>query len=74
MALVRARGQFTHVLSLTGDFCLPAENAPSGKIAPFLAKEVGESQTRLIHLQITQRVAFGSVSFFISFFFSLSLN
>lgn len=57
------------MLCLAGDFCLP-----SGKIAPCLAKEVGESQTRLIHLQIMQRAAFGSISFFISFFCFFSIK
>lgn len=33
-----------------------------------LAKEVGESQTRLIHLQIMQRAAFGGISFLFPFF------
>lgn len=64
----QSRGQFAHVASYR-DFCLPAESAPSGKIAPCLAKEVGESQTRLIHLQIMHWVAF--LSFFPLFF---SLN
>lgn len=71
MALVTRRGQSAHVVSYR-DFCVPAESAPSGKIAPCLAKEVGESQTRLIHLKMMHRVALGSVSFFIpppAFFF-----
>lgn len=56
---------------LLGDLCVPAESVSSGKIAPCSAKEVDESQTRLIHLQIMQRVAVGRVSFFIFFFSQL---
>lgn len=72
--LLSEQGDSLHVLCLAGDFCLPAESTPSGKIALCLAKEVGESQTSLIHLQIMQRVAFSSVSFFISLFFFFSIK
>lgn len=53
---------------LPGDFCLPAVSVSSGKIAPCLAKGADESQTRQIHLQIMQKIAFGKVSLFIYFF------